>query len=83
MDIELAKSFIGQANGMVLVALLLVILLCLLIKKRTEKLPSFCDSCANMKQRLFSSATFCNMRCKYNPLYRHTSGRSYYVRNKR
>ncbi len=82
MDIELFKSFIDHTNGLVIVALLLVVLLSLLIKEKTEKLPSFCESCANLKQKLFSSSTFCKIECKYNPVYRHIAGRSYFVRKK-
>lgn len=78
MDFKISLPILGYTNGLFVVALLLFVYICLARITKTYQLPKFCEKCGNGHHKLFSSATYCTLKCKYNPPFRYTAIKSYY-----
>lgn len=71
-------ELINSTNGLIIVALLLVIYWCLLRKERKNKFPLFCRDCTFLRNRILNRSQFCRKKCTYNPVHRLSAYRSFY-----
>ena len=69
---------IGYTNGLIIVALLLVIYWCLLRRERKEQFPRFCQDCRHLGTRLFNKTQYCKKYCNYHPRHRLSAYKSHY-----
>jgi len=81
MELDFGNNLTAYTSALFVAALLLVIFWSLLKIDKQNKLPPFCKKCVNMRIRLFS-APYCRLKCKYNPAYRYSYEKSYYVKKK-
>lgn len=78
LDFLTSGTTMGYNNGMIIIAFLLVIHLCLARLTKKRVLPKFCAKCIHVGHMLLSRATTCKLRCKYNPPYAILSAKSFY-----
>ncbi|MBI5556463.1 MAG: hypothetical protein HY885_02385 [Deltaproteobacteria bacterium] len=69
---------IDLPNGLVIVALLLVVYWCLRKTKKKAPFPQFCKDCLSLGKSLLSRSCYCRMQCNYHPEHRHSAYKSYF-----